>query len=97
MKDCPFCGSRAELKKESSDRQADSYYTPPSWFVVRCTNCGASSGKVIYPYFYKFTEYRVEDFRRNPALRAAEDALYEDKLEQLKELAIAHWEKRHAI
>jgi len=95
MLPCPHCNGVAQLEcridyggtGEYARRGADYLY-------VHCTECGAKSGEFHRKYFCDMTEYRVDDFRRNPALRARVEEEYDAYCEEIKKEPVNAWNKR---
>lgn len=73
LKPCPFCGGDAERTEWRERGAYDGHYSPQTFIRIRCTVCGAKSGDGVKQNMIDITEYKVEDFRNNPALRAAEE------------------------
>lgn len=89
---CPFCGadgSAAENEEFETCREHEAPYV-----VVICDKCGARAASVWTKHFRDFSEYDVDDFRRNPSLRAAEDDRYDNYIVIQKNLAIESWNRR---
>lgn len=42
---CPFCGGKAEMEHMHEDNGCpEVYYREWNYYIVKCRNCGASSG-----------------------------------------------------
>ena len=67
---CPHCNGNAELKSKNERVGYDEYMRYIDSFYVACSECGARTADFRKKTFAETTEYTVQDFRENPALRA---------------------------
>lgn len=91
---CPFCGSNAELKSKTERFGYGEYMRYIDSFYVACTQCGARTKDFDKKPFNQMTDYTVQDFRNNPALRAKAEDEYELYCRQLEQETIEAWNKR---
>lgn len=90
IKNCPFCGSEACLEEELYHHYSSSYTT----FVVSCLDCKARTKDIFKTSMIDFTKHSVDDFRKNPSLRAKEDDRLDLVNEEKKLIAVEMWNKR---
>ena len=95
MKPCPFCGGESEFYRGKWE-SLNSGYPDTDYYCVECKKCRSRSATVPIMYFCDFSDFRVDDFRKNPALRASEEDKYENYLTGKREEAISKWDKRSA-
>lgn len=93
LKPCPFCSGEAMIKEERW-HNPDVGYPDNQWFVGICVNCRATGQKITYKPFNQFSDYSVQDFRENNALRAKYEDRYDEYLENKKQEAMRVWNKR---
>jgi hypothetical protein len=85
---CPFCAS----ENVKLDQEAMSYGRE-LWNVV-CLSCNAKGGHKYQKALRDFTDYNVQDFRRNPILRAKVEDEYNEYINDLKLEAVKVWNIR---
>jgi hypothetical protein len=91
---CPFCGGAPhpiEIGKRLGYGEYESHVT---FLAITCGLCLASSSHIVKPTMHKFTEYTVQDFRQNPALRAKEEDGLESKINEVKKEMAEQWNRR---
>ena len=91
---CPFCTGMAELKSKKDRVGYAEYMTYVDSMFVECTGCGARSVDIIKTPLCDTTDYRVEDFRENPTLRARVEDEYLIYCKRLEQDAVNSWNKR---
>ncbi len=97
IKPCPFCGAKGELKEGSTPSSGDGYYMGQDYFIIECVGCGARSGDVNYDFLRDFTDYTVNDFRKNPVLRAKVDDEYLEYKEEKRVETVSLWNNRKPL
>jgi len=91
---CPHCNGNAELKSKNERVGYDEYMRYIDLFYVACSECGARTADFRKKTFAETTEYTVQDFRENPALRAKVEDEYTIYCKQLEQETISAWNKR---
>ena len=93
IKKCPFCEGEGVLKKKTAENPNEGY-SGTDFFVVECSTCRATGKHIVIKYMREFNDFTVEDYRKDPALRAREEDKYETYLKEHGEKAIAKWNTR---
>lgn len=94
IKPCPFCGAKGKTFEDEHKNQCGSEYGDFPYVVVVCVSCRCKGTEIPIKHFNMFSDYTVEQFRSNRALRAKEEDRYEDYLNTKKTEAINVWNKR---
>ena len=94
---CAHCGGQAELKSKAERVGYAEYMSYADSFYVACSDCGARTADFRKKALAKTTDYTVQDFRENPALRAKVEDEYTVYCKQLEKEAISAWNKRAAL
>lgn len=97
LKPCPFCSHLGEKHSNihGYENSVDYSSMGQDMHFIKCTRCGAEGEKIHRKFFCDFTTLSVQDFRRNPSLRAHWDDLYSDYCVEIEKQVIAAWNTRH--
>lgn len=94
IKPCPFCGGHSQVLSTDSLGSDDGYCSGTPSYNVICSICGSRGQTVYYKWFRDTFSETVNDFRRNPSLRAKRDDEYEDIRNAKKLEAVKFWNRR---
>ena len=94
IENCPFCDGKGEVYENNWENQNSYGYPEKDYCCVKCEKCGARGGIVAIQYMNTFTEYMVEDFKRDPLLREIEMKRYGSYVVNRHVEAIAQWNMR---
>ncbi len=94
---CPFCGKNEGTVIEDEEDNSNAGYSGWLYLRVACQHCGAMGERINAEYMCDFTKYSVEQFRKNPALRASEENKYQEYIKGIEDKVIAVWNTRDTI
>jgi hypothetical protein len=94
---CPFCGGEAKLEHDTSYGYSD----PDGYRIgekntvyVKCINCGAMSCETDVKWLKDFAPHTVDQYRKDPILRAKTEEEYEKYKAEIDASAVSDWNSR---
>lgn len=91
---CPFCDGEPEYYKECSFGSPRAMYISRDYITIRCSKCHSQLESVTMPDFADCSNYRVEDFRRDPTLRPKVNKIHAQRVADTKSNLLVKWNKR---
>lgn len=91
-KNCPFCGGKPEVK--SITYRGNDYNPYIEVVTIKCTSCETQIKEMNKPVFRDCSNYKVQDFRDNPNLRAEVQLIQESKTNEVISKLWGTWNTR---